>query len=162
MRALKPISFPVMLVFFAILPLCYPQEKPPETPADRFLGAWKLNPEKSHPSNTMESLTIEYQEGKYKFVVDWSADNGTELNYWFVTQMKGDAATVTQMNGKPMSDVEHMVRVDTNSFVNDTKFAEEKYNVSKDGQTLKLSRTFKLGPKLPTEQLVFDRISNSR
>jgi hypothetical protein len=158
---LKRISFPVMVAFVALLPMCYPQEKPREPPVDHFLGAWALDPEKSHPPNSMETFTVEYREGTYKFVVDQFTDKGPELYYWFLTRMKGDAARVTQMNGKPMSDVEHMVRVDGNTFVNDTKVASEKYSVSKDGQTLKLSRTSKLDPKLPTEHLVFDRIGSS-
>jgi hypothetical protein len=85
---LRRMLFPLVFVFVAIIPLCYSQDKQPSTPADRFIGVWKLNQEKSHRSDIKESLTIEYQGGNYKFVVDWSADNGTELYYWFVTQMK--------------------------------------------------------------------------
>ena len=156
--------FPLAFVFVANIPLCSSQDKQPSAPADRFIGAWELNQEKSHRSDIKESLTIEYQGANYKFVVDWSADNGTELYYWFVTQMKGDSATVTQMNGEPMSDIEHMTRLDEGTFVNETKYAKEKYAVAKDGQTLRLSKTFNRAAgdrKLPTEQLVFDRVSNS-
>ncbi len=69
----------LLLATPVIIPLCYSQDKQPETPPDRFIGAWKLNQEKSHRSDINELMTIESQGSSYKFVVDGSADNGTRV-----------------------------------------------------------------------------------
>jgi len=131
--------------------------------SDHFVGVWKLNEDKSTTKGVRELITIEPQGGETKFTYDWAADNGTELQWWFVTDMKGGPVKPEQTNGKPMSkDFQPRVtRIDSNRFVDDGKLFRDEYTVSADGKTLTILRTYKIDPsphKLPAKTvLVFER-----
>jgi hypothetical protein len=137
----------------------------PLSHADEFIGTWKFNVHKSSSSGTeREVITIETQGNDYKFIYDWLAKNGTELNWWFVTDMKGTCVKDTQVNGRPMSSQSCMTRVDSRTFLNETPILKDDYKVSRDGQELDLHRVFlfphNLHGKVPREvDLVFDRVS---
>jgi hypothetical protein len=147
------------------------QEKQPVTPptTDRFVGMWKLNVDKSSRSGidkeSISITTVESEEKEFKFVFDWLADNGTELQWWFVTDMKGGVSKHTQVNGRAMSSESCITRLDSDRFVDDTKILKDEYKVSADGQTVTVRRTYKQsfnGKKLPEYKLVFDRVTGVR
>jgi hypothetical protein len=135
----------------------------PPVVADHFVGVWKLNTDKSsHSGMVSESVVIETQGSDFKFLYDWLAENGTDLHWWFVTDMKGGCVKETQVNGKPMASQSCITRMDSKAFVNDTKILKDEYKVSADGETLVVRTTFKLSPngkKLHEQKLVFDRVA---
>ncbi len=90
-----------------------------------------------------ELITIDTQGNGYKFVYDWLGENGTELNFWFVTDMKGACVKETQVNGRPMTSKSCITRLDSRAFVNDTWVLKDEYKVSSDGQTLTVHRTLR-------------------
>jgi hypothetical protein len=158
-------------LFCAALPLGAFQENRSSPPhpsapsaADEFTGAWKLNTNKSSRSGIeREVITIEIQGNDYKFLYDWLAENGTELNWWFVTDMKGACVKNTQVNGRPMSGKSCITRIDSRTFVDDTAILKDEYRVSSDGQELIVHRTFVIPPPVgrtgPRKvKLVFDRV----
>ena len=145
------------------------EQNPPSSRAepavmDAFVGAWKFNPEKSsHSGIERESINIEVKDGAYKFTYDWLAENGTELNWWFVTDMKGGCVKHTQVNGQPMTSKSCMTRLSSHKFIDET-ILRDQYEVNSDGRTLKLHRQFKVPPSVrmtaPRDALlVFDRVS---
>jgi hypothetical protein len=160
----------VMMLLINMTPLSgLSQEKQPlaRSTTAPFVGMWKFNPDKSSRSGTeRESIsiaTIESQENEFKFVFDWLAENGTELQWWFITDMKGGTSKHTQVNGRPMTSESHITRLDSKTFVDDTKILKNEYKLSADGQTLIVRRNFKRivnGKKLPEERLVFDRVAS--
>jgi hypothetical protein len=131
--------------------------------ADHFIGVWKLNEDKSTTKGASELITIEAQGRDFKFTYDWSADNGTELHWWFLTDMKGGLTKPVQTNGKPLSkDSESRItRVDSTKFIDDAKLLRDEYTVAADGLTMTIQRTYKFDPtphKLPAKiVLAFDR-----
>ena len=131
--------------------------------ADHFIGVWKLNEGKSTTKGISELITIEAQGSDLKFSYDWSADNGTELHLWFLTDMKGGLTKPVQTNGKPLSKESgsRITRVDSNKFIDDAKLLRDEYTVAADGLTMTIQRTYKFDPaphKLPAiTVLVFDR-----
>jgi len=130
--------------------------------ADRFIGVWKLNADKTSRSGTVsELITIESQGKDFKFTYDWSAENGTELHWWYVTDMKGGIVKPTQANGQPMSGKPRITRIDSGSFKIESEVLKDIYKVSADGQTMKLQRKYLIDVAphiLPKEiRLVFDR-----
>jgi hypothetical protein len=152
------------------LPLSARQEAgtvPVNPPAsDNFVGEWKFNPEKSPNSGgtATEVIKIEPDGSGYKFTYDWKADNGTELHWWFVTDMKGDCVHATQSNGHPMHGEDCLTRINSDAFMSDNSISTEQFKVKSKGQTLNLERTHKRtfqGQKLPDARLVFDRVSDS-
>jgi hypothetical protein len=132
--------------------------------AQDFIGAWKFNPDKSSHSGTeRESINIELKGDDYKFTYDWLAENGTELKWWFVTDMKGTCVNHTQVNGQPMTSKSCITLLGRNKFVNDTSIVREEYELSSNGRNLKINRSYKIAPsgKTPPKniKLVFDRVS---
>jgi len=129
-----------------------------------FVGAWKLNTDKSsHSGIERESIQIDSQGDQYKFVYDRLGENGTELNWWFVTDMKGECVPHTLVNGKPMSSNSCITRSSPRKFVDDTKFLHEDYEVSSDSRQLIVHTQLKLqdpGKPLPVVKSVFDRVAN--
>jgi hypothetical protein len=158
----------VLLLTASPLPGLSQEKQPlPLSTTDRFVGMWKLNTDKSSRSGIdRESISItrvESEENEFKFVFDWLGDNRTELQWWFVTDMKGGISKHTQVNGRPMTSKSCITRLDSNTFVDDTKILKDEYKVSADGQTLIIRRNFKQSlndKKLPEERLVFDRVSS--
>jgi len=131
--------------------------------SDNFVGTWQLNANKSSRSGVeRESIQIDFQGGQYKFVCDRLGENGTELNWWFQTDMKGECVILTGVDGKPMSGTSCVTRLSPRKFVNDTKIIHEEYQVSSDGRQLINHTKFKLeyapGKRLPEVKLVFDRV----
>lgn len=130
---------------------------------DAFIGAWKFNPEKSSHSGTeRESINIELRDGAYRFTYDWLAENGTELNWWFATDMKGGCVALTQVNQQPMNGKSCVTRLTSHKFV-DTHLFKDEYEVSSNGRTMKLHRKFIVPPSVrmtaPKDAiLVFDRV----
>jgi hypothetical protein len=152
------------------LPLRARQEAgtvPVNPPAsDNFVGEWKFNPEKSPNSGgtTSEVIKIEQDGSGYKFTYDWKADNGTELHWWFVTDMKGNCVQATQSNGQPMNGEHCLTRINSDAFMSDNSVLTEQFKVKSKGQILNLERSYKhifQGRKLSNAKLVFDRVSNS-
>jgi len=144
------------------------QEKPPSSPSespvtDDFIAAWKFNPHKSVNSGTeKETITIELNDGAYKFTYDWLSEKGVELNWWFVTDMKGECVKHNQVNGEPMTTKSCVTRLSPRKFVDDT-ILRDQYEVSSDGRTLTLRREFKVPPavRMPKPKdalLVFDKV----
>src|SRR6266487_276450 len=96
--------------------------------SDNFVGTWQLNANKSSRSGVeRESIQIDFQGGQYKFVCDRLGENGTELNWWFQTDMKGECVILTGVDGKPMSGTSCVTRLSPRKFVNDTKIIHEEY-----------------------------------
>ena len=166
MDLIKAISFATLLVATVSFLVC--QENPPSSASepsikDDFIGAWKFNPDKSSHSGTeKETINIELKDGAYKFTYDWLSEKGVDLNWWFVTDMKGGCVQDTQVNGQPMTSKSCIKRLSPRKFVNDTILKDE-YEVSSDGRTLKLHREFKVPPsvRMPKPKdaiLVFDRV----
>jgi hypothetical protein len=129
---------------------------------DRFIGVWKLNADKSSNSGTLrESIVIEPQGKEFKLTYDWSAENGTELHWWYVTDMKGGIVNPTQTNGKPMSGKPRITRIDSGSFKVESEVQRDIYRVNADGQTMKLQRTYLVQVGRPNMAkdvlLLFDR-----
>jgi hypothetical protein len=162
----KTITVTTLLVITASFLMC--QEKPPSSPsessvADSFIGAWKFNPDKSLNSGTEgESINIELNDGAYKFTYDWLSEKGVQLNWWFVTDMKGGCVKHTQVNGEPMTSKSCVTRLSPRKFLDDTMLRDQ-YEVSSDGRTLKLHREFKVPPsvRMPKPKdaiLIFDRV----
>jgi len=161
----KAITVATFMVVAVSLLMC--QENPPSRPessvVEGFIGSWRFNPDKSRNSGTeRESINIELRDGAYKFTYDWLAENGTELNWWFVTDMKGGCVKHTQVNGQPMTSKSCVTRLSTRKFVDETILRDE-YEVSSDSRTLKLHRKFKVPPTVrmsaPKDAiLVFDRV----
>lgn len=157
-----------VLIFLLAAASLFSQDNPSpsaeRSTMDDFIGAWTFNPDKSSHSGTeRESINIELKDGAYKFTYDWLAENGTELNWWFVTDMKGGCVKHTQVNGQPMSSRSCMKRLSPHKFVDDTMLTDE-YEVSSNGRTLKLRRKFRVPPNVqmtaPKDAiLVFDRSS---
>jgi hypothetical protein len=138
-----------------------PPARPAET--DRFVGAWKLNTEKTtHSGIQSEMITIESQGNDFKLTFDWLAENGTELHWWYVTDMKGGSVKATQVNGRPMSGEVRFTRLNSSAFREESVVLRDEYKVSGDGQTLRIHRTFLMNTaphKLPKDVLlVFDRV----
>jgi hypothetical protein len=161
----------IVLLINAIPLLGLSQEKLPVVPptTDRFVGMWKLNVDKSSRSGidkeSISITTVESEEKEFKFVFDSLGDNRTELRWWFVTDMKGGVSKHTQVNGRPMTSESCITRLDSDTFVDDTKILKDEYKVSADGQTLTVRRNFKQsfnGKKLPDQKLVFDRLTSIR
>lgn len=162
----RPITVATLVLVTVSFLMC--QENSASSPSeasvtDSFIGAWKFNPDKSFRSGTeRESINIELKDGAYKFTYDWLAENGTELNWWFVTEMKGGCVKHTQVNGEPMTSKSCVTRLSPRKFVDDT-ILRDQYEVSSDGRTLKLHREFKVPPSVrmpkPNDAiLVFDRV----
>jgi hypothetical protein len=160
----------VAFLLWPALPISARQEAgtvPVNPPAsDNFLGEWKFNPEKSPNSGgtTSEVIKIEPEGSGYKFTYDWKADNGTELHWWFVTDMKGDCVQATQSNGHPMGGKHCLTRMNSEAFMSDNSIVTDQFQVKSKGQTLNLERTYKHtinGQKLHHDKLVFDRVSSS-
>jgi hypothetical protein len=131
--------------------------------SDRFVGAWKLNTDKTtHSGIQGETITIELQGNNFKFTYDWMAENGTELHWWYVTDMKGSVVKPIQVNGQPMSGESRITRLASGAFKVESAILKDEYKVSADGKTMKLHRTFlvKTSPqRIPEEvQLVFERV----
>ena len=130
---------------------------------DAFVGAWKFNPDKSLNSGTeREAINIELNGGAYKFTYGWLSEKGVQLNWWFVTDMKGGCVKHTQVNGEPITSKSCVTRLSPHTFVDDT-ILRDQYEVSSDGRTLKLHREFKVPPsvRMPKPKdaiLVFDRV----
>jgi hypothetical protein len=117
---------------------------PTKSSSDDFVGAWQLNPGKSpHSGIERESITIEAKDGEYKFTYDSLSENGTELNWWFSTDMKGDCVKATQVNGRPINGEDCITRLGPRKFVNENAILKDVYEASSDGRTLKLHRHFK-------------------
>ena len=116
----------VATLLFATISFLFCQENPPSSPPqsptpDAFVGTWKFNPKKSSRSGTeRESINIEVRDGAYRFTYDWLAENGTELNWWFVTDMKGVCVAHTQVNGQPMTSKSCVTRLTSHKFVDET------------------------------------------
>ena len=129
---------------------------------DVLTGTWNLNTNKSSQSGIeRESIRIELAGDQHKFVYDRLGENGTELNWWFVTDMKGDCVNHTQVNGQPMTSKSCISRLGPRTFVNDTAILHEKYELSSDGRKMVVHTKFKghpTGRSLPEQKLVFDRV----
>ncbi len=128
---------------------------------DDFIGTWNLNTKRSSGSGIeKESIRIESQGGQYKFVCDQLGENGTELNWWFVTDMKGACVKHTQVNGQLMTSKSCISRISSRKFVDDQAIVHEEYELSSDGRRMTVHRSFKgrpTGKSLPSVKLVFDR-----
>jgi len=145
------------------------QERPPDAAVakletgDRFIGEWKLDTERSSRTGIeSEVVKIENSGGEYKLAYDWAAENGTVLHWWIVTDMKGGCVKQTQTNGKPMTSQSCITRLGPDRFIDDTFLIKDEYEVSKNGQTLTIHRTFKMSPngrQLPKSKLVFARVA---
>jgi len=137
----------------------------PVNPApDNFIGEWKFNPEKSSPGIQRASIKIELQGTDYKVTNDWLADNGTELQWWFVTDMKGDCVKATQVNGKPMGGETCITRIDSNTFVKAGKIATETFKVDSKKRTMTVefapkSTVIVNGRHASKTKSVYDRVS---
>jgi hypothetical protein len=132
------------------------------SPADRFIGVWKLNVDKSSRTGLVsESITIESQESNVKFTYDRLGENGTELHWWFVTDMKGGTVKPTQVNGRPMSGESRITRLDSYRFKDESAMQQDEYEVSANGQTMIIKRTNFLKhrpPQIPKQmRLVYER-----
>src|SRR5689334_12841896 len=147
-----------------MFPLLYAsQERPPDAPTpkqiatDRFIGEWKFNAKKSSRVGIeSETIKIETTGSDYRFEYDQALENGTELHWWLVTDMKGGCVKQTQKNGEPINSQTCVLRLDANRFVDTNKppILKSEYQVSRDGQRMTARRTL-----LHTEAtLVFDRV----
>jgi len=110
------------------------------------------------------SLKIELQGTDYKFTNDKLFDNGTELQWWFVTDMKGDCVKSTQLNGKPMGGETCMTRIDSNTFVRNDKLVTESYKVDPKKRTMTVefapkSTVIVNGRHASKTKSVYDRVS---
>lgn len=108
-------------------------------------------------------ITIEIQGSDYKFLYDQLAENGTEMNWWFVTDMKGGCVKDIQVDGRPMSSTSCIKRIDSRSFVDDMAIIKDQYKVSSDGKALIVHRTFipprSVATRVPRKvKLFFDRV----
>src|SRR5215471_3793989 len=116
------------------------QQKPTtgDAATDAFAGKWKLNVEKSSMPPERETITIQRQGSNYRIDCDIAYGNGTELNFWAVTDMNGTASKVTQANGKSMNEEWRVTREGADAFVVDSRpfHTVVRYKVSPDGQTL--------------------------
>ena len=140
------VVFWIGCLLFLALPVRARQDAasvPVNSAPDNFVGEWKFNPEKSSPGTQRASLKIELQGTDYKFTNDKLFDNGTELQWWFVTDMKGDCVKSTQLNGKPMGGETCMTRIDSNTFVRNDKLVTESYKVDPKKRTM----TVEFAPK---------------
>ena len=135
---------------------------------DRFVGAWKLNLDKSSMPPASKTISIEHQGNAYRIRCHVRYDNGTELDSWSLTDMKGEMSKVGQSDGKPMNEEWRVTRESPDSFVIDSRPFRTvvRYTVSSDGQTLtarKVSSAMAGGKiengvlKSPVEILVFDK-----
>lgn len=115
------------------------QKTPPaDPPKNAFVGKWRLNVEKSVSPPERETITIEPQGADFKISCDVAYDNGSELSFWTVTDMKGTVSKVTQSNGKPMNEEWRVTREAADAFVVDSRPFQTvvRYTVSQEGQTL--------------------------
>lgn len=133
----------LLVIGLAVFPLFYaPHERPSDTPIprphtdDRFLGEWKLNPEKSSRVGIeSETIKIEPTGSDYRFEYDQVGENGTVLYWWFVTNMRGVCVKHTQKNGQPMSSQSCVERLDANRFFDKTLFGKDEYELSRGRST---------------------------
>lgn len=115
---------------------------------DRFIGTW--NAKKLRSGTVRESITIEPHETDFKFTYDWTAENGTELHWWYFTDMEGGVITymgnigLPLVKGKPVGkpSITRVTRLDSSSFKVESEIQRDIYKVSIDGQTMKLQRTY--------------------
>ena len=155
----------VLLAFLLSLSLLGQQN----ASTDNFIGKWKLNVDKSKLPPERETITIELQGSQCKISDDVAYDNGTELNFWTLTDMKGTVSKLTQSNGKPMNEEWRVTREDANNFVIDSRPFRNvsRYTVGADGHTLTkrpisselvVAKVNKNGtPEKVVQILVFDR-----
>jgi hypothetical protein len=148
---------------------------PASPPASNpFVGTWVLNREKGPPSGIeRESITIEPQGSDLKLTYDRLGENGTELQWWFVTDMKGGNVKPMQVNGLPMGGESRFTLLDPHTFVEDSMIRSDgralmsaRYKVSADGQTMMVHTTFGMSGVTPTglttpmpgQVFVFDKV----
>jgi len=142
-------------------PSSSPQIASPES-ADRFIGVWKLNVDKSsYTGMVREQITIEFSGGDVKFTYESLNENGVELNYSFLTDMKGGVVKQTQMDGRPMNSRSRITRLDSHRFREDSPIEVDESKVSSDGRSMEVKRTYILEPLPPhvpkRVRLVYDR-----
>jgi hypothetical protein len=131
-----------VLATFCICLLGQQKSRTSQPPRDRFIGVWKLNPEKSSLAPQNQTIVIESRGSRYriswKFAHDLGNDRG--LNYWTVTDMKGTPSSLIQRDGShaPLNEKWRVTRESDSMFVVESiPFGKVIFfTISPDGQTL--------------------------
>jgi hypothetical protein len=113
-----------------------PSSSPPTPTADRLLGTWKLNADKSSPGVANMSVFIVAEAKDYKITVDKVLDNGSQSYFSIISGMRGETVQIIDKNGKPRPGTCRITLDGPNSFVVDWDGPQDRYDVSPDGQTM--------------------------
>ncbi|HEY0797436.1 MAG TPA: hypothetical protein VGD64_16805 [Acidisarcina sp.] len=130
-------------------------------PNDQFLGSWKLNVQRSPHGPDREEISIQLEGANLKIADHSVLGNGTETDFWLITDPGGGFVRLTLKDGKPMNEEWRVTREGASSFIVDSRpFASQvRYEVSADGKTMSARRiTSSIMGNTPWPSLVYDRV----